>query len=396
MISSGILSRSHLPGCSPRLSFRGGLVCVAAVVLAGCSEKKFSLPDLGPPEVLVTEATQQDVPDVREWIGSLDGSINADVRAQVSGRLISRDYQEGTLVQKGDLLFQLDPSSFKAALEQAKANLGQAQANQIETELTEKREVDLYEQKVESKQNRDNAVQANTAAKATVQAQQAAVDQAQINLDYCKVKAPLTGIAGFANPGIGALVSPNDSTPLTTISVVDPIRAYFYISEQDYLKVAKWREENPKSPRSSFPVQLLLADGSLYKETGTISTLDRLVDNQTGTIRLAALFPNPGNVLRPGQFVRVRITVRTIKGAVVVPQRAVNQLQTSYELGVVGADNKAEIRYVQVGDQFGSSWVIENGVKPGERVIVEGLQKAKEGQLVKPEPWNPNPSASPH
>ncbi|MBV8587864.1 MAG: efflux RND transporter periplasmic adaptor subunit [Verrucomicrobia bacterium] len=385
-----------LSGTPPRFPFSGlPLLCGAALLLAGCSQKKSAALDLGPPVVLVTEATKQDVPDIREWVGSLDGSVNADVRAQVSGRLISRDYKEGSLVQKGELLFQLDPSTYQAALEQAKANLAQAQANQLQTDQQEKRMVDLYNQKVESKQDRDNAVQANTAAKATVQANQAAVDQAQINLNYCKVVAPLTGISGFANPGVGALVSPSDSQPLTTISVVDPIRAYFYLSEQDYLKVAKWRQENPDTAAKPVPVHLFLADGSTYGETGTVDTLDRSVDNQTGTIRLAASFPNSRNILRPGQFVRVRIEARTFKDAVVVPQRAVNQLQTSYELAVVGPDNKAEIRAVEVGDQFDSSWVIESGVKPGEHVIVEGFQKVKDGEVVKPEAWNPNPSASP-
>jgi membrane fusion protein (multidrug efflux system) len=342
-----------LSGTPPRFPLGAlPLLCGAALLVAGCSQKKSAALDLGPPVVLVTEATQQDVPDVREWVGSLDGSINADVRAQVSGRLISRNYKEGRTLTKKASCSSSSIETHQAALEQAKANLAQAQANQLQTDLQEKRMVELYDQKVESKQDRDNAVQSNTAAKATVQANQAAVDQAQINLDYCKVVAPLTGIAGFANPGIGALVSPSDSQPLTTISVVDPIRAYFYISEQDYLKVAKWRQENPDAAAKPLPVRLVLADGSLYGETGTIYTLDRSVDNQTGTIRLAASFPNSGNVLRPGQFVRVRIEARTIKGAVVVPQRAVNQLQTSYELAVVGPDNKAEIRAVQVGDQF--------------------------------------------
>ena len=312
------------------------VLCLVVSVLVGCSKHPPSVPNLGPPEVLVTDALQKDVPVVREWIGSLDGSINADVRAQISGRLISKDYQEGKLVHGGDLLFQIEPSSFQAALEQAKANLTQAEANQIQTQLTEEEMVGLFEKRVESKQNRDNAVQANTAAKATVKAQQAAVNQAQINLDYCKIKAPITGIAGIANPGIGGLVSPTDSQPLTTISDLDPIKAYFYISEQDYLKVAKWREEHKDSAEAAPPVQLILADGALYDRSGRVAVLDRSVDNQTGTIRLAALFPNPENVLRPGQFVRVRITARTLAGAVVVPQRAVNQLQTSYELAVVG------------------------------------------------------------
>jgi membrane fusion protein, multidrug efflux system len=371
------------------------VLCLVVSVLVGCSKHESGMPDLGPPEVLVTGALQKDVPVVREWIGSLDGSIDADIRAQITGRLISKNYQEGKLIHGGDLLFQIDPSSFEAALEQAKANLTQAEANQIQTELTEKEEVGLFEKGVESKQNRDNAVQANTAAKATVKAQQAAVNQAQINLDYCKIKAPITGIAGIANPGIGGLVSPTDSQPLTTISDVDPIKAYFYISEQDYLKVARWKEEHKGSTEVAPPVQLILADGTLYNRTGRVAVLDRSVDNQTGTIRLAALFPNPDNVLRPGQFVRVRITVRTLAGAVVVPQRAVNQLQTSYELAVVGSDKKAEIRTVNVGEQFGSFWVIESGLKPGESVIAEGMQKIRDGELVKPEPWKPSATTSP-
>ena len=371
------------------------VLCLVVSVLVGCSKHPPSVPNLGPPEVLVTDALQKDVPVVREWIGSLDGSTNADVRAQITGRLISKDYQEGKLVHAGDLLFQVDPSSFQAALEQAKANLTQAEANQIQTQLTEEEMVGLFEKRVESKQNRDNAVQANTAAKATVKAQQAAVNQAQINLDYCKIKAPITGIAGIANPGIGGLVSPTDSQPLTTISDLDPIKAYFYISEQDYLKVAKWREEHKDSAEAAPPVQLILADGALYDRSGRVAVLDRSVDNQTGTIRLAALFPNPENVLRPGQFVRVRITARTLAGAVVVPQRAVNQLQTSYELAVVGSDKKAEIRTVNVGEQFGSSWVIESGLKPGESVIAEGMQKIKDGEIVKPEPWKPSATKSP-
>ena len=341
----------------------------------------------------MTEAIQQDVPVVREWIGSLDGSVNADVRARVSGYLISQNYKEGAVVKQGDLLFQVDPSVYEAAVEQAKASVAQAEANQLQTEQTEQRETQLYQQKVESKQNLDNAVQNNTAAKAQLKAQQAAQRQAELNLEFTKITAPISGIAGIANPGIGDLVGPSDTNPLTTISTVNPIKVYFQISEQDYLKVAQDRAEaNGTNPGWPPPVQIILADGTLYPRQGKFSAVDRQVDNQTGTIRLAALFPNPDNILRPGQFVRVRVTVRTLHGALLVPQRAVNEMQTSFELAVVGADNKAEIRTVKVGERVGSLWVVEDGLKPGERVVVEGLQKVRDNEAVKPTEWKPEHS----
>jgi membrane fusion protein, multidrug efflux system len=364
--------------------------------LAGCSKSGREELSLGTPEVLVTEPIQQDVRVVREWIGSLDGSVDADVRARVSGYLISQNYKEGALVHEGDPLFQVDPNVYQAAVEQAKSAVAQAEANQIQTEQTEQREVRLFEQKAESAQNRDNAIQSNKAAKAELQAQQAALRQAELNLEYTKVTAPITGIAGIANPGVGDLVGPTDSQPLTTISTVDPIKAYFQITEQDYLKLAQRIVEAPKSSDSAPPAEIVLADGSLYNQKGKFSAIDREVNDQTGTIRLAALFPNPNHILRPGQFVRVRVTVKTIPGALLVPQRAVNELQTSYALAVVGADNKAEIRSVRVGERVGSLWVIEDGLKRSERVVVEGLQKIRDGQLVKSTEWTPsNPARTP-
>jgi membrane fusion protein, multidrug efflux system len=363
------------------------LSCAIALVLSGCSKKSPDESSLGALEVLVTEVLQQDVPVVKEWIGSLDGSVNADIRARVSGYLISQNYKEGTLVHQGELLFQIDPSTYEAAAEQAKSALAQAQANQLQSEQTEKRETQLREQKVESQQSLDNAIQANAAAKAEVNAQQAALRQAQLNLDFTKIRAPVTGIAGIANPGIGDLVGPSDAQPLMTMSTVDPIKVYFRISEQDYLKVAKWTEENRAAGKSPPPVEIVLADGSLYGQKGKFSAVDRDVDQQTGTIRLAALFPNPANVLRPGGFVRVRVTVRKIPGALLIPQRAVNELQTSYEVAVVSGDNKVEKRSVTVGERIGSLWVIEDGLKPGDRIIVEGMQRVRDGQTVKPMPW---------
>jgi membrane fusion protein (multidrug efflux system) len=367
------------------------LSCALAPLLSDCSKRGSETLGFGPQEVLVTDVIQQDVPIVREWIGSLDGSVNADVRTRVSGYLISQNYKEGTLLHQGDLLFQIDPSVYEAAVEQAKSSLAQAEANQLQTEQTEQRERQLFEQKAESAQNRDNAVQANTAAKAEVKAQQAALRQAQLNLDFTKITAPVTGIAGIANPGIGDLVGPSDSQPLVTMSTVDPIRVYLKISEQDYLKYAAKRMEQARTGgEAPPPVEIVLADGTLYPQQGKFSAVDRDVDQQTGTIRLQALFPNPNNILRPGGFVRVRVTVRNIKGALLVPQRAVNELQTSYELAVVGLGNKAEIRSVNVGDQIGSLWVIQDGIKPGDRIIVEGAQKVRDGEQVKPMPWTPS------
>jgi membrane fusion protein, multidrug efflux system len=363
------------------------LWALIAALLSGCSRANSPTVDLGIQEVLVTEVIRQDVPVVREWIGSLDGSVNADIRARVSGYVTSQNYKEGTVVHKGDLLFQIDPSTYEAAVEQAKSALAQAEANQLQTQQTEDRETKLFEQKVESQQNRDNAVQSNIAAKAEVQAQKAALRQAQLNLDFTRITAPVTGIAGIANPGIGDLVGPSDSQPLMTVSTVDPIKAYFNISEQNYLTYVKRAEQDRAPDKTPPPVEIILADGTLYPEPGKFSAADRQVDQQTGTIRLAALFPNPNNILRPGGFVRVRVTVRRIPGALLVPQRAVNELQTSYELAVVGADNKVQIRTVKAGDRVGMLWVIEDGLKPDDRVIVEGFQKVRDGQTIKPAPW---------
>jgi RND family efflux transporter MFP subunit len=384
-----IYNLRSISGRGARRWFEAIFLSTVICLSAGCTKPGAGGMSSEPPEVLVTEVQQKDVPIVREWIGSLDGSVNADIRARVSGYLISRNYKEGSLVHQGDLLFQIDPSVYEAAVEQAKSGVAQAEANQLQAQQTEQREVQLFEQKVESQQSRDNAVQNNTAAKAALKAQQAALKQAELNLEFTQVTAPITGVAGIANPGIGDLVGPSDSQPLTTVSTLDPIKAYIQISEQDYLKVAQRIVEDRANPTPAPPAEIILADGSLYPQQGKFSAIDRQVDDQTGTIRLAALFPNPDNILRPGQFVRVRVTVKTVHGALLVPQRAVNELQTSYELAVVGADNKAEIRSVKVGDRIGSLWVVEDGLKPGERVVVEGLQKVRDHEPVKTVEWNP-------
>ena len=360
----------------------------AVVLFSACSKPSTNAVLDQPQEVLVMEVAQQDVPVVREWIGSLDGSVNADIRARVSGHLISKDYKEGAVVQKSDLLFQIDPSTYEAALEQAKSSLAQAEANQLQAEQTEQRETELFEKKVESQQSRDNAIQSNAAAKAEVKAQEAAVRQAELNLQFTRITAPITGVAGIANPGIGDLIGPSDAQPLMTMSTVDPIKAYFQISEQDYLKLARKIEGARATGEVAPPVEIILADGSLYPIQGKFATIDRQVDQQTGTIRIEALFANPNNILRPGQFVRVRVAVRNTQGALLVPQRAVNELQTSYEVGVVDGANRVQIRQVKVGEKVGSLWIIEDGLKAGDQVVVEGLQRIRDGQTVKPVAWS--------
>jgi RND family efflux transporter MFP subunit len=361
--------------------------CVA--LLSSCSKSHQAADILSsPPEVQVTDVIQRDVPVVREWIGSLDGSVNADIRARISGYVISLNYKEGSLARKGDLLFQIDSTTYDAALEQAQAGLAQAEANQLQTEQTEKRETQLYEQKVESAQNRDNAIQANSAAKAEVKLQQAAVRQAEINVGFTKIVAPITGIVGISNPGIGDLVGPSDAQPLATISTVDPIKAYFQVSEQDYLKAAETIKNDKGGTVNPLSIQMILANGELYSLPGTFAAADRQVDDQSGTIRLVALFPNPKNILRPGQFVRVRVTVRNIVGALLVPQRAVSELQGEYQVVVVGVENKAEVRPVKVGDRVGSLVVVTDGLKLGDHIVVEGAQKVRDGLLVKPTPWS--------
>src|ERR1700740_60758 len=290
-----IFSRPSVYSAPARLWSIPVVLITVVLIFAGCSKSENKDITSGPREVLVTEVVQQDVPIVREWIGSLDGSVDADVRARVSGYLISQNYKEGTVVKEGDLLFQVDPTFYEAAVEQAKAGLAQAQANQLQTQQTEQREIQLFEEKAEPAQNRDNAVQSNTAAKAAVKAQEATVRQAELNLEYTKITAPIGGVVGIANPGVGDLVGPGDANPLATISTVDPIKAYFQISEQDYLKVAQERGEAKGTNSAWPPVGIILADGSLYPIQGKFATIDREVDQQTGPIRIEALFANPNN-----------------------------------------------------------------------------------------------------
>ncbi len=361
-------------------------------------------------DVQVIQVAQRDVPIYAEWIGTLDGLVNADVRAQVTGYLTQQGYQEGAFVRKGQLLFQIDPRPFQAALDQAqgqlaqaKAMLANAEAVQVRTQLDVNRYTPLAKEQAASQQDLDNAIQNNLAAKATVetakaqiQTYEAAVENARINLEFTHLVAPIDGIAGQALLQVGALVSPA-SGPVTSVSTVNPIKVYFTVGEPQYLA---WRkrfptEESRLQADKNLRLQLILADGSTYAQEGTFYFADRQVNEGTGAIRLAGLFSNPANILRPGGYGRVRAVIRTQKDALLVPQRAVSALQGAYQVAVVGDDNKISIRAVTVGDRTGSDWVITDGLKPGERVVAEGVQKVRAGATVNPKPFTPPERTAP-
>jgi membrane fusion protein (multidrug efflux system) len=352
--------------------------------------------------VEVVKVEQKEVPIYGEWIGTLDGLVNADVRAQVTGYLLRQGYQEGMFVKKGELLFEIDPRPFQAVLDQAagqlaqaKAQLANAEAVQRRTELDVNRYTPLAREQAASQQDLDNAVQNNLAAKATVataraqiQSAEAAVETAKINLDFTRLVAPIDGIAGQAQLQVGALVSPS-SGAVTSVSTVNPIKVFFTVGEPQYLA---WRRRFPtESSRveadKNLRLELILADGSTYPQLGMFYFADRQVNEGTGAIRIAGLFPNPNNILRPGGYGKVRAVIRTQKDALLVPQRAVSELQGGYQVAVVGADNKVNIRTVQVGVTDSSNWIISEGLKPGESVVAEGVQKVRQGAQVTPKPF---------
>jgi RND family efflux transporter MFP subunit len=360
------------------------LFIIVAFVSAGCERGTPAAVQPPPPEVLVTEVVQREVPIYSEWLGTTDGSVNAQIRARVQGYLESRDYREGIFVKTGDLLFTIDSRSYQAALDQAKGDLARAEANLGKTQLDVNRYAPLAKEGAISQQELDNAVQANQANKASVEAVRAALKQAELNLEWTQIKSPIDGIAGIAISQIGDLISQN--TLLTTVSQVNPIKVTFPVSEREYLKfadrVATNMEAEQRSQPHSPPSELILADGSVYPERGFFALPDRAVDLKTGTITVVSYFPNPKNILRPGLYAKVRAVTDTKKDALLVPQRAVQELQGSYRVAVVGADNKVEFRPVKVGARIGSLWIIDEGLKSGEHVIAEGLQKVRDGLSV--------------
>jgi RND family efflux transporter MFP subunit len=349
----------------------------------GCGNKNVSAAAAPPANVQIVEVVQRDVPIYHEWIATLDGYVNAQIQPQVSGYLIQQNYREGALVRRNDVLFKIDPRPFQAVLDQAKAQIAQAEAQQGKTQLDVQRDTPLAKEKAIAQSQLDNDIQANLAAKATVQADQASIEQAQLNLEFTNVRSLIDGVAGIATGQVGNLVGPQ--AVLTTVSQLDPIKAYFVVSEQQYLAFV---QRNPtvaarEKTERQLVLELVLADGSTYPRKGKFFAADRQVDVQTGAIRLAGLFPNPDNVLRPGQYGRVRFVSYIRPAALLVPQKAVTELQGMYQVAVVGSDDKVSVRTVKVGERSGPMWIIDEGVKPGERVVVEGVQKVRDGMTVK-------------
>ena len=331
--------------------------------------------------------TPTNQPVFEEWIGTLDGSVNAQIRAQVSGYLLRQNYAEGGRVKKGDELFQIDPRPFQAALDQARAKLAQDQAQADKTEQDVKRYTPLAKEQAISQEELDDAVQANLAAVAQIKADEAAMETAELNLGFTRVTSPIDGLAGLALAQIGDLLSPSSGL-LTTVSTLDPIKVNFQISEQSYLDF--WRHHAVGSgAETNVELELIFADGSVFPRKGRFFFADRAVNPNTGTLQIEGLFPNPDYLLRPGQYGRVRAQTQTRTNALMVPQRAVNQIQGAYQVAVVGATNGVHLQAVRVGPQIGGGWLIESGVQAGDRVVVEGAQKVKEGTVVNPQPFAP-------
>ncbi|HKA17896.1 MAG TPA: efflux RND transporter periplasmic adaptor subunit [Blastocatellia bacterium] len=406
----------------------GAVLAAIVLVLAFTrSKSKGAGQPPAPVEVEVARVEQQNVPIYSEWIGTLDGLVNAEIKSQVTGYILAKDYTEGTSVKKGQLLFEVDPRPFQATLDQAKGDLAkangqleqansqllqakaqvaQAEANQVKTRLDVERYTPLVKAQAATQQEFDNAVQANQAAiaqvkaneagvqtananigssRAAVQAAEAAVKSAELNLGFTKITSLIDGVAGVATVQVGNLVTPNNpnSPPLTVVSTVDPIRVWFNVSEQDYLNNVVNRERLEQQPE----LELVLSDGTVYQHKGKFYVVDRNVDVKTGAIKLAATFPNPGNLLRPGQYGRVRAVTSFKQNALLVPQRSVTELQGSYRLAVVDSENKVRIRPVKVGEKVGSMWIIDEGLQPGESVVAEGIQRIRPDQLVSAKPY---------
>jgi len=399
------------------------LVAAVAFQLTGCGRISAGAAEPTPPEVEVVAVEQKDIPIYREWIGTLDGLVNAAIRSQVTGYLLTQDYPEGSFVRKGQLLFQIDPRPLQAAADQAKGQLAQAngqlalaqaqyqqseaqlasaEANQRKAQFDENRYIPLAKEHAVTQQDLDNAVQSNDSAKAqvkmataqieaakaqieaasaAVEAAKASLEAANVNLGFTKLYSPIDGIAGNAQIQIGNLVNPA-ANAVTTVSTVDPIKVTFAVSEQEYLRLSKQYKPTDPTP----PLELILADGTVYPHPGKYAFAGRQVNQSTGAIEATGLFPNPGNILRPGQYGKVRVAVETLRGALLVPLQAVSELQGSYEVAALDGNDAVSIKTIHVGDQVGAWWVVSNGLNPGERVIVDGIQKVGPGMHVKPKP----------
>jgi len=373
------------PGRVLSLALFLSVLATLCLATSGCSMSHAAIPQIIT-EVQVAQPVQRDVPVHNEWVATLDGYVNAEIHPQVSGYIIRQDYKEGSVVRKGQVLFEIDPRPFQATLDRTKGELAQADASLAKSTLDVERDTPLATQKAIPKAQLDTEIQAKLAAEAAVASGKAAVERAELDLGWTKVTSLVDGVAGIAEVQMGNLVGPN--VRLTSVSQVDPIKVLFPVSEQEYLR-AKHLSSNgqPMNLFDSSP-ELILADGTVYPHTGKILLTDRQVDSNTGTIRLVAAFPNPGNILRPGQYGRVRIETGIKKDALLVPQSAVREIQGGYEIALLGPENKAIIRPVKAGEKAGTMWVIEDGLKPGDPVIVEGVGKVKDGTPVVPKTVN--------
>ncbi len=361
---------------------------LAAAANSGCGRQMTAASPEAAPMVEVATVIQKEVPIEGEWVGTLDGYVNAQIQPQVSGYLIHQDYREGGLVRKDQILFEIDPRPFQAVLDQAKGQLAQAEAQKVNAELNVKRDIPEAKARAIPQSQLDNDTQMLRGAQAAVEADHAAVEQASLNLGYTKVRSLIDGIAGITTVQVGNLVGP--ATVLTSVSQVNPVKVYFPISEQEYLHMAGGGAPGSVdwlTHASRIPLQLILADGRTYPDHGRIIFANRQVDPQTGSITIVGEFPNPKNLLRPGQYARIRALTEILRGALLVPQAAVTQLQGNYQVVVVGQDNRAQIRMVKVGPTVGSLWVITAGLKPGEHVVAVGMEKVKEGQSVQANPY---------
>jgi membrane fusion protein (multidrug efflux system) len=356
-----------------------------AALVAGCSKKEAVV--AAAPEVYVADAVQKDVPIYMELVGQTRGSQDVEIRARVEGYLEKVAFTEGSFVHQGELLYQIDPKPLEAAVANAKANLATAAARLQKANTDVERLTPLARQQAVSRQELDNALSAQEAARAQVDANKASLDKAQLDLGYTRITAPLDGLVGTTEVKAGNLVGRGESTLLTTVSQVDPILFRAGLTEADYLRIAKRAQERGQAgPKAEATIELLLADGTVHPHKGRVDAIERAVDPTTGTLAVQVTFPNPQRVVRPGQYGRARFVIDTKVAALLVPQRAVQELQNLYNLAVVGADNKVSFRSVKVGPRVDGLWLIEEGLKPGEKVVVEGLQKVREGSLVSPRP----------
>ncbi len=355
------------------------LVCELTLSFACSSEKE--KPAAPPPGVTVTQVVQEDVPIYQDWVGTMAGNIDADIRPKVDGFLLDRLYQEGSFVKQGQGLFRLDPRQAQASVEQAQAHLERARAALAQAQIDIDRYTPLVKEKAVSQAELDKATSAKRAAAAEVDASQASLDNAKLNRGWTTVVSPISGIAGIAKVGVGDLMTP--TTVMATVSAVNPIYVDFSITEQDYLRFVR----AGKGRQSGKNIQLILGDGTTFPQRGKVLVVNRAVDTRTGTIEVRAEFPNPGNVLRPGQYARIRAVTEERKDALLVPQRAIAELQGIYQVGVVGSDNKVAIKTVKLGPQFADKWVVDSGLAPGDNVVVDGLQRLRDGMTVAPTPY---------